>query len=346
MNIKMLWGPKFSLFGPEDGGGSGGGGAPSAPSGYPSGSGGGGEKIGSPQAIFGDAPVPPSQGASLTPPPSTTRSGITAPPPEEPPVQPPARQTQQPQPPAQTQQPQSGQPPQSPADRGTVAMTEEQLAALAATITKAAQTAAPAPQQPPQPLRPMTPEEQAQFDREFNVVRVTPEIFQGIMGFAPEKPEQLKALENFAHSIMRMSASMTMYQMNNTIKAREEAVRAEFTPIQAHYQQQQSQQLQQTFFERHPDLKGSDALIVEITKAAKADGLKFKSSDEIIEFVANRARTLLGKGAPSSSTQGQQPQGQRPAMPTTSMGGRSGGQGSPQQSAVGPRSVFGDLDRQ
>jgi hypothetical protein len=152
------------------------------------------------------------------------------------------------------------------------------------------------------------------------------------------------ALENFAHSIMRMSAATTLYEAQRIMQERETLVRNEFGPIRETYQKQQDAQLESELFAAHPDLSDFRPLLVEITTAAKANGIRFNSKEEAYTFVANKARALLGKGAPASSTQGRETV-RKPAMPTTSMGGRSASpQSSPQLAASGPRAVFGDMD--
>lgn len=313
-------------------------GSPSAPAGHPSGpsSGEPSVKVGaSPQDVFGDAPAPRTQVQPTEPTPA--RSGITTP------VQPTA--PAQPRQPTQPTQPVEPEQPTEPVAPTGTTMTDEQLTRLAQTLTAGMQRTAPvAPTQPEAP-RQMTPEEQADFDRRFEVVRVSPDMFKGIMGFAPETPDQVKNLENFAHSIMRMSARTTLFEVQRQIKEREDAVRAEFSPIRENFQQQQNARLETDLFEANPDLADFKPLILEITLAEKARGTKFKSNQEVINFVANKARTLLGKSAPASSTQvSGQPVTKKPAMPTTSMGGRSASQSSPQKAASGPKAVFGDLD--
>jgi len=287
----------------------------------PAGGGDGGAKVtvGGPEAVFGgSAPTP---APSVVP---TTESQET-----------PAPEGQGATPAAQ---------PQTPATNPPVAMTEEQLAKLAQTI---AASHKPAPQTQPDTNRPLTPEEQAQFDREFNVVRVTPETFTSILGFAPENPQQLKALENFAHGIVRQAAAMTMFQVQQMAQERQKALEGRLAPVLQTHQEQAAASLEQKFFTKHPDLKDFGALIQEVALAEKARGTQFKSPEEAIDFVANKARALLGNRASSGTTQtstatnGKQPT--KPSMPTTSVGGRSGSSGSPQP-ASGPKAVFGDLD--
>lgn len=225
-----------------------------------------------------------------------------------------------------------------------VAMSDEQLTKLAQSIANGVKPVTPATQE--QPNRPLTPEEQAQFDKEFNVVRVTPQLFQSIMGFAPESAEQLKAFENFAHGIVRQASAMTMFQVQQMAEQRQAALEGRLGPVLQQHAQAQAKAIETEFFTSHPDLKGFDGLLQEVAIAAKAQGMKFKSPQEAATYVANKARTLLGKSATSGTTQTSTQTGKtqsKPSMPTTSVGGRSGSSGSPQP-ASGPKAVFGDLD--
>lgn len=245
---------------------------------------------------------------------------------------------------AATPEPTPAAVPASTAQPAGVTMTEEQLASLAAKMAAGIAPQAPAAPQTPQQ---MTPEQQAQFDKEFNVVRVTPELFQSILGFAPENPAQLKAFENFAHGIVRQAAAMTMFQVQQMAKEREGALTQRLSPVLQHHQEQQAAKLETDFFTAHPDLKDFGGLVAEVAAAEKARGTTFKSPKEAIDYVANKARTLLGKGATpggtTPSTTVTKPTVTKPSMPTVSTGGRSGSQSSPQP-ASGPKAVFGDLD--
>jgi hypothetical protein len=234
----------------------------------------------------------------------------------------------------------------TPTPSPSVGMTEEQLQRLATSLATSVRPQAPAPTTE-DPNRPMTPEERAQFEREFHVVKVTPQLFQQILGFAPESEAQIQAFEQFAQSIVRQANAMTMFQVQRMAEQREQQMRGHLDPIVQSHRQAQAKQLEDTFFTSHPDLKDFGGLIQEVALAEKARGTQFKSQKDMIDFVANKARTLLGNRAPSGSTQVSTTSGTsnaKPSMPTTSVGGRSGSSGSPQP-ASGPKAVFGDLDR-
>lgn len=233
--------------------------------------------------------------------------------------------------------------PTPPAAPNSLSLTDQQLATLADKLTagRAAPVAAPSIDD----NRPLTPQEQSDFDKQFHVMRVTPEMFTKIMGFAPENADQLKQLEAFGHGLVRQASAMTMYQVQRLAEDRQRALEGRLSPILSQHQAAVAAKTEESFFAHAPDLKGFDSLIVEITAAEKARGTKFKTEAEAIQFVANKARSLLKLGAPGTSqpANGGQPQ-RKVSMPPVSMGGRLGGStGSPQPTS-GPKAVFGDLD--
>jgi len=228
------------------------------------------------------------------------------------------------------------------AQPGNVTMTNEQLTQLAAQMVKGMpQMQAPtAVQQQPQQI---TPEQQAEFDRQFNVVRVTPERFQAIMGFAPASPEQMKALETILHDVARMSNAMTNYQVQQTIQQREQAAMGRIAPIETYFRQQQAAAIESEFYKGNPDLKDFGDLCGEVAASMNARGERFPDQATAIKTLATRVRDLLTKargGTPPPKGQGAVA---RKAMPTTSMGGRTGTGGS-QTPVSGPQAVFGDMD--
>lgn len=200
----------------------------------------------------------------------------------------------------------------------------------------------------PAPITPVaatafTPEEQAEFDRSFNIVRLTPERFKSITGYLPEG-ESLKAMEAFGHDIAKQAVSLALYQANLLFKEKETALRETLAPLMNSHQSQRATEITSYFNATHPDLKDHTALIQDITALEKAKGTKFASVEEASTFVANRARELL-KLPPVSGTvnptSGQIPPVQKQTMPTTMVGGRPGNPSSSQPPVSGPRAVFG-----
>lgn len=224
----------------------------------------------------------------------------------------------------------------------SVTMSEDQLAALAAKMVGAI----PQQQVQAQPQQQTwTPEQQSEFDRTFNVVRVTPETFQAIMGFAPENAAQVKALETLMHNVVKQANAMTSYQIRQEMQHRENAMRERLSPVENFYLQQQHTALENEFFAAAPDLKDFAPLVIEVLSAAKANGVRFETKAKAIEYAATRVRGYLSKASPGGQTTSRQgSQTVKKAMPTTSMGGRTGSQNGSQPQPSGPQSVFGDLD--
>lgn len=220
------------------------------------------------------------------------------------------------------------------------------------------QPQAPAPQHEP------TAQEIQEFERQFNVVRLTPERFKQIFGFVPETPEQLKAAEGLMHDTARQAIAMATYQSNQAFELRLQELQqrydAQLQPLQSAYQVQRIQQVEQEFITTHPDLKDHAALVKEVALATqaqlsqgqlqelrRADGSVDRAA--ATKFVADRARSLLVKAAPAGQPASRiTGQSQRHSMTPLSSGGAPG-QGSPPRSAasgqyISPKDVFGGED--
>lgn len=230
--------------------------------------------------------------------------------------------------PTQTQQPTQSAP-------AAPAITAEMIA-------EAVKTGVAAVQPKPAPAAP-TPEEIAQFDRQFNVIRVTPDMYKAILGVAPQSQEQLKALEQALHGSAKQAIAMSQYLANQEIEKRLQAFQQQMSPVQNFVQQQQHQALETEFYSRHADLKDHGALCKELALAAQAQRIPFKSPQEAMDFVANKARSLLGKAAPTGQPVSTRTT-QRHSMTPTSLGGNPGSGRSPQpgnSATVSPKDVFG-----
>jgi len=200
---------------------------------------------------------------------------------------------------------------------------------------------------PPAPVQqPPTAEEIAQFEKQFNVVRVTPDTYKAILGVAPQSEAQVKALENLLHSAARQGISMSTYTMQQKMDERFKALESRYAPMQDYVTQQQVKALETSFLSAHPDLKDHQALVKEVAVATRANNIPFKSQQEAFQFVADRARSLLGKAAPTgqqrSASQQQSSSTRKFAMTPTSLGGNPGTGRSPQQSGatIRPQDVF------
>lgn len=239
---------------------------------------------------------------------------------------------------AQVAQPGTQQAPQ----QSTVTMTNEQLASLATQMVRALpQQQVQRQQEQPQAI---TPEQQAEFDRQFNVVRVTPELFTQIMGVAPQNDAQMKAFEAFAHNIVKQANAMTTYQINQELARREGVLQQRYQPVADYVSTQQANALREGFFKDNPDLKDFENLASEVIKAAKSEGKQFADAKQASTYVATRVREYLTKARGGLPPPKQQTGARKHTMPATSMGGRTGSNNGSQQPVSGPQQVFGDLD--
>lgn len=254
------------------------------------------------------------------------------------------------------------QPVQAPAP--TPSITPEMIQAAVQAGASAA-IRAHQPSQPPPQRRDMTPEEQAEFDRTFNVVRVTPELYKGIYGVAPADAQQVKNLESFAHNVARQAIAMAVHynrdEYQNAFKNYQQQLDARLSPVFDAYRQQEAAKLEQEFLTSNEDLKDHAALVKELAIATKAqldqgnlrelrnpDGSVNRGA--AMKFVADKARSLLNKAAPTGQNPSQvRGPSRRHSMTPLSGGGRPG-TGGPQQpgnnsATFSPKEVFGDTER-
>lgn len=199
---------------------------------------------------------------------------------------------------------------------------------------------------------PPTPEEQAEFERQFHVVKVTPEMFKNIMGVAPQNQEQLKALEATLHATAKQAIAMSTYTANQNFEAKLKEMQTtmdqRLAPIFDTHQQAQFAQAEKQFIEQNADLKDHAALVKEVALATLAQvqsgALKFTDRNAANKFVADKVRSLLGKAAPTGQNPGQRQTARRSMTPTSVGGGP--GSGRPLQPAnngtISPRDVFKD----
>ena len=213
-------------------------------------------------------------------------------------------------------------------------LTAQQIAEISAQTTsrvldqqrQQAQVTAPRPQ--------MT---QAEYNQRFNVHQVDAAGFQAITGYAPERPEQVAALNTALQGIARQSLTMANALMDERMAAMEAKLGGEIAPVRSHYQAQFEKQLRDDFFAFAPELKDYGALVETVAGNIKATGQKFNSKEELFKFAADKVRTLLPASAFQSpqATPGQQPQqSQQPTTQRRMAPVSTGGQVSTTQSSA------------
>lgn len=178
-----------------------------------------------------------------------------------------------------------------------------------------------------------------QFNEQFAVVSVTPEDYTSIIGFAPERPEQVVALNGVLQKLNKQSVRMANYMADAKIAELRNEFTSRFSPVLEQTKAQVEERVQNAFFGAYPGFKDYVPLLQEIKEGIVAKGLKFNSAPELIDFVAQKAATLVGKpvdffkglsgnNSNQQTTQEQQTAGGSRQMTTTSVGGRVGGAGS------------------
>lgn len=222
--------------------------------------------------------------------------------------------------PAQAQP--QGQPAQQPAAQPAAqpnqyVMTDAQLAALGQQLRGPAQEQQQQPTQQPQIS-------QEEFNKRFNVVTVDDQTYQAILGVAPDSPERVRALQNTLQGVVRQSLTMARFLVQQEVEKLQSQMGSQFKPLLEAHEQQRETAYKNEFFQKNPDLKNHEPLLVEIIAAAKARGLQFESPAQVMEYVSATANRILGRNG--SAQNGQQRPTNAPAapsMPTVSTGGRA-----------------------
>ena len=216
-------------------------------------------------------------------------------------------------------------------------MSPEQMAELAAqTAARVAQAQLP-PQQQQAPQY-----TQEDFNKAFNIPTVTPDVFQAITGYPPDKPEQVAALQNFATGIIRAAATISNYQLEQA----RQLVTSQIEPLTAANKAQLDSQLNNEFYSSNAHLKDFDPLVKEVVKSFKAEGRQFATKAELFKNVAERVHTLLGKAVPQinqTHSNGSQPaaNGSQRQMTPTAVGGQVSAGFSSATKANDAQVVFG-----
>lgn len=223
-------------------------------------------------------------------------------------------------------------PPQSAIQQ--IVMTPEMLAQITAQRQQSAQ-----PQPQPQPQL-----SEADFVRHFNIFQANDQVYESILGVKPDRPEQVKALDDALQGVARQAVTIARFEMANKVKE----LQAQLQPINKSLQQQKETEYATRFYAQNTDLKDYEPMLREIVDAARARNMKFASDQEAMKYVADTARRLLGKTVPvpgqapgsvSNPAQTIQAPGARQMTPV-SMGGRSGQGGATPPKSTAER-IFG-----
>lgn len=144
-----------------------------------------------------------------------------------------------------------------------------------------------------QPRPPAPQMTQEQFNKAFNVFQVDAQGFQAITGYAPEKPEQVAALNAAFQAVNRQALTMADALINQRLEAMEAKITGQFAPVKTFHEAQFQKQLESDFFTEHADLKDFRPLIETVLKGEMANGRKFANQAELFKFAADKTRSLL-----------------------------------------------------
>jgi len=235
-------------------------------------------------------------------------------------------------------------------------LTPEQISELAAqTALRVNQQSRPAPTvAPAKPAPP--PLTDAEFNQRFGVVQADAKTYTDIFGFAPEKPEQIKALNDYGQNLVKQAMRMVQFMQSQELSKVRSELTGQVAPILQTHQATVEREMRNEFYTENPDLKEYDALVQEIVQNVQRSGQRFNGSPAeqkvaAFNFVAARARTLLGRSAPSGQAAPQQVTSQQQPVQQTqrrmtpmSMGGQSSGTGAAavnSRSSNDAKSIFG-----
>jgi hypothetical protein len=198
-----------------------------------------------------------------------------------------------------------------------------------------------------------------QFNQMFKVVNLNDQDFAAIVGFAPEKPEQVQALNSALQRLNVQSVLMANHFADQKIKALESKIEAMTQPILRQTQEQVEERVQTQFFKEYPGLKDYMPLLMEIKEGIMARKQQFGSEKELIEFVAKKAATCTGKpveffktqqvngNGSVTNAQNQTAGASQRQMTTTSVGGRVAGNNATNgtKKKTTAETLFADEDR-
>lgn len=197
--------------------------------------------------------------------------------------------------------------------------------------------------QPPAiPTQPQISQEE--FDKTFNVVRANDKDYAAILGYVPEKLEQVKALNDYTQKIVRQATSMADFRTQQLLQQLEQKLTGQIQPVLQQHEAAVGETVKNDFFKAHADLKDFEPLVMHIAEALRTSGKKM-SKDDAFKFVADETRRLIPKGLVAAQP-GTSPN--NPGQPTitrsmtpSSGGGQSGASGSATAPVNDAKAIFG-----
>lgn len=188
------------------------------------------------------------------------------------------------------------------------------------------------------------PATQAELRASLNMYDVTEADYDAI--FAVEsKPESMKALNAMLQKVVVQAVTMS-----HTLAQQEtQRITQMVQPYMEMADTQRHSVMEQTFYERHADLKSAAPVVTAVLKQFQAGGMKFPTAEALFDAVAQNTKAYLGQLSQLGQTVQQasvaagQPVAVKPRMavlPSGGAGGSGGGAGKGGQINTAQR-IFG-----
>lgn len=158
--------------------------------------------------------------------------------------------------------------------------------------------------------------------------------------FATEnKADSIKALNDVLQGVARQAVTMSHYLIQEAAGGLQQKV----APYMQFADSQRELMLRETFFSRHPDLRGSDVIINAVMTQMAQSGTKFQNNEQLFDAVAQATKAQLSQLGVKGQQIGGGQQTVKPGMATLPVGS-SGGSRMAQTGSGGSntaKSLFG-----
>lgn len=160
---------------------------------------------------------------------------------------------------------------------------------------------------------------QEQFDQQFHVFKMTPELLAGL---SAEEPEKRTAAWNQAALLMVRNAAAVAAHF---VQIKEQELNERYQPALTMAQELQYERIEKKFYTSNPDLKGHESLVNMAANHLKASGFNGTIEDGM-KKTAEAVKAVL-KNLPAAPTKNGTTNGQKQAATTKMSTVTTGGQG-------------------
>jgi len=176
---------------------------------------------------------------------------------------------------------------------------------------------------------------QEEIDRLLNTVRVDNDLAESIFG-SEVSDQQVKALQNFADSIIKNSTTVGNYALQHMYSK----LNTQISPALDMAREARDNEFYSGVTSMYPALKGHEQTMRKVLEQLRQSGYTANSGAEAAQIVAGQTESLIRSVNPQfslqSGAQNNNNNGQQGSMP--SMASLGGGAGGGQQGAQGGRS--------